>query len=99
LPWRLDVKNVPHSNSAHLLLYLATKKNKDEIDSSNKIWEENFPTADEHLDKMDDLEKNKKEDAGEPYPLHAIIVDVKGFWEWHFTIKFFTNFSEFSETN
>ena len=41
------------------------QEEKDEIDPSNKIWEENFPTADEHLDKMDDLEKNKKEDAGE----------------------------------
>jgi len=57
------VKNVPHSNSAHLLLYLATKKKKMKIDPSNKIWEENFPTADEHLDKMDDLEKNNKEEV------------------------------------
>ena len=35
-------------------------REKDEIDPSNKVWEENFPTADEHLDKMDDLEKNNK---------------------------------------
>jgi len=41
------------------------QEEKYEIDPSNKVWEENFPTADEHLDKMDDLEKNKKEDAGE----------------------------------
>ena len=41
---------------------------EDEIDSSNKVWEESFPTADEHLDKIEDkyqkyaeeeLEKNK----------------------------------------
>ena len=82
-----------------LTTVLGDQEEKDEIDPSNKIWEENFPTAGEHLDRMDDLEKNKKEDAGEQWPLHAIIVDVKGFWEWHFTIKFFTNFSEFSGTN
>ena len=45
------------------------EKNKDEIDPSNKVWEENFPTewdgstADEHLDKMDELEKNKNEES------------------------------------
>ena len=33
------------------------------IDSANKVWEENFPTTDAHLDKMDDLEKNKNEDS------------------------------------
>ena len=41
------------------------REKKDEIDPSNKVWEETFPTADEHLDKMDDLEKNKKRDAKE----------------------------------
>ena len=30
----------------------------------SKVWEESFPTADDHLDKMEELEKNKKEDAG-----------------------------------
>ena len=39
------------------------KEKKDEIDSSNKVWEESFPTADEHLDKMDDPEKNNKEES------------------------------------
>ena len=34
-------------------------------DQTVGAWEENFPTADEHLDKMDNLEKNKKEDTGE----------------------------------
>jgi hypothetical protein len=82
-----------------LTTVLGDLEEKDEIDPSNKIWKENFTTADEYLDKMDDLEKNKKEDAGKQWPLHAIIVDVKGLWERHFTIKFFTNFSEFSGTN
>ena len=42
-----------------LTTVLGDQEEKDEIDPSNKIWEENFPTADEHLDKMDDLEKKK----------------------------------------
>ncbi len=39
------------------------------IDPSNKVWEENFPTewdgstADEHIDKMDELEKNKNKES------------------------------------
>ena len=41
------------------------EEDEDKVDPSNKVWEENFPTADEHLDKMDDLEKNKKRDAEE----------------------------------
>jgi hypothetical protein len=28
-------------------------------------WEESFPTADEHLNKEEELEKNKKEDGRE----------------------------------
>ena len=28
-------------------------------DAWDRVWEENFSTADEHLDKMDDLEKKK----------------------------------------
>ena len=39
------------------------KEKKDAIDSSTKIWEESSPTADEHLDKMDDPEKNNKEES------------------------------------
>mgnify|MGYP001273490106 CR=1 FL=1 len=42
-----------------LTTVLGDQEEKDEIDPSNKVWEENFPTADEHLDKMDDLEKKK----------------------------------------
>jgi len=33
---------------------------EDEIDSSNKVWEESFPTADEHLDKEERLALIKK---------------------------------------
>ena len=39
------------------------REKKDEIDPSNKVLEENSPTADEHLDKMDELEKNKNEES------------------------------------
>ena len=46
-----------------LTTVLGDQEEKDEIDPSNKIWEENFPTADKHLDKMDDLEKNNKEEV------------------------------------
>ena len=37
-----------------LTTVLGDQEEKDEIDPSNKVWEENFPP-----------EKNKKEDAGE----------------------------------
>jgi len=46
-----------------LTTVLGDQEEKDEIDPSNKVWEETFPTADEHLDKMDDLEKNNKEEV------------------------------------
>jgi len=53
-----------------LTTVLGDQQEEDEVDSSNdvskwteKVWEENFPTADEHLDKMDDLEKNNKEEV------------------------------------
>jgi len=46
-----------------LTTVLGDQEEKDEIDPSNKVWEENFPTADEHLDKMDDLEKNNNEEV------------------------------------
>ena len=46
-----------------LTTVLGDQQEEDEIDSSNKVWEESFPTADEHLDKMDDLEKNNKEEV------------------------------------
>ena len=41
--------------------FLTSDRNGDqeEKDEWDRIWEENSPTADEHLDKMDDLEKKK----------------------------------------
>ena len=42
-----------------LTYVLGDQQEEDEVDPSNKVWEESFPTADEHLDKMDDLEKKK----------------------------------------
>ena len=39
-----------------LTTVLGDQEKKDEWD---RVWEENFSTADEHLDKMDDLEKKK----------------------------------------
>ena len=38
------------------------REKKDEIDPSNKVW---GSTADEHLDKMDEPEKNKSEESKE----------------------------------
>ena len=52
-------KKCPAFKFCPLTTVLGDQEEKDEIDPSNKIWEENFPTADEHLDKMDDLEKKK----------------------------------------
>ena len=47
-----------------LTYVLGDQQEEDEIDSSNKVWEESFPTADEHLDKIEEeLEKNKKEES------------------------------------
>ena len=55
-----------------LTTVLGDQQKEDEVDSSNDVskwkekdWVENFPAADEHLDEMDDLEKNKNRDAGE----------------------------------
>ena len=48
-----------------LITVLGDQQEEDEIDSSNKVWEESFPTADEHLDKMDEPEKNKSADSKE----------------------------------
>ena len=56
-------KKCPAFKFCPLTTVLGDQEEKDEIDPSNKIWEENFPTADEHLDKMDDLEKNNKEEV------------------------------------
>jgi len=44
---------------------LGDQEENDGINPSNKVWEENFPTVDEHLDKMDDLKKNKTKESGE----------------------------------
>ena len=52
-------KKCPAFKFCPLTAVLGDQEEKDEIDPSNRIWEENFPTADEHLDKMDDLEKKK----------------------------------------
>ena len=52
-------KKCPAFKFCPLTTVLGDQEEKDEIDPSNKVWEENFPTADEHLDKMDDLEKKK----------------------------------------
>ena len=61
-----------------LTTVLGDQEEKDEIDPSNKVWKENFPTewdgstADEHPDTIADkyqkyaeeeLEKNKKEES------------------------------------
>ena len=48
-----------------LTTVLGNQEEKDEINPSNKVWEENFPTSDANLDKIDDLEKNKNEESGE----------------------------------
>ena len=55
-----------------LTTVLGDQQGEDEVDSSNDVskwkekdWVEKFPTADEHLDEMDDLEKKKNRDAGE----------------------------------
>ena len=62
-------KKCPAFKFCPLTTVLGDQEEKDEIDPSNKVWEENFPTewdgstADEHLDKMDELEKNKNEEV------------------------------------
>jgi hypothetical protein len=48
-----------------LTTVLGDQEEKDEINPSINVWDENFPTVDAHLDKMDDLEKNKNEESGE----------------------------------
>ena len=65
-------KKCPAFSFCPLTTVLGDQQKEDEVDSSNdeskwteKDWEEKFPPADEHLDKMEDHEKNKKEDAGE----------------------------------
>ena len=49
-------KKCPAFKFCPLTTVLGDQEEKDEWD---RVWEENFPTADEHLDKMDDLEKTK----------------------------------------
>ena len=48
-----------------LTTVLGDQQEEDEVDPSNKVWEESFPTADEHLDKMDEPEKNKSAESKE----------------------------------
>ena len=43
-----------------LTTVLGDQEEKDEIDPSNKVWEENFPTADEHLDQTDEREEKMR---------------------------------------
>ena len=56
-------KKCPAFKFCPLTTVLGDQEEKDEIDTSNKIWEESFPTADEHLDEMEDLEKNNNEES------------------------------------
>ena len=49
-------KKCPTFKFCPLTTVLGDQEKKDEWD---RVWEENFSTADEHLDKMDDLEKKK----------------------------------------
>ena len=55
-----------------LTTVLGDQQEEEEIDPSNKIWEESFPTADKHLDKIEDkyqkhaeeeLAKNKNDES------------------------------------
>ena len=61
-------KKCPAFKFCPLTTVLGDQEEKDEWD---RVWEENFPTADEHLDKIEDkyqkyaeeeLKKNKKEE-------------------------------------
>ena len=45
-----------------LTTVLGDQQEKDEY-PQKKVWEENSPTADEHLNKGKELEKNKKEES------------------------------------
>jgi len=53
-----------------LTIILGDQQIEDEVDSSNDVskrtetnWEDKSAAADDHLDKMDDLEKNKTEES------------------------------------
>jgi len=55
-----------------LTTVLGDQQKEDEVDSSNDVskwkekdWEKSLPTADEHLDKMDEPEKNKSAESKE----------------------------------
>ena len=60
-----DNSNIEKSLENNMDYQKWAKEKKDEIDSLNKVWEESFPTADEHLDKMDEPEKNKSAESKE----------------------------------
>ena len=49
-------KKCPAFKFCPLTTILGDQEKNDEWD---RVWEENFSTSDEHLDKMDDLEKKK----------------------------------------
>ena len=53
-------KKCPAFKFCPLTTVLGDKEEKDEIDPSNKVW---GSTVDEHLDKMDELEKNKNKES------------------------------------
>ena len=66
------MKKCPAFKFCPLTTVLGDQQKEDEVDSSNDVskwkekdWVESFPAADEHLDKMDELQKNKNRDAGE----------------------------------
>jgi len=53
-------KKCPAFKFCPLTTVLGDQEEKDEIDPSNKVW---GSTVDEHLDKMDELEKNKNKES------------------------------------
>ena len=57
-------KKCPAFKFCPLTTVLGDQEEKDEF-SQRKVWEENSPTADEHLNKGKELEKNNKEDGRE----------------------------------
>jgi hypothetical protein len=57
-------KKCPAFKFCPLTTVLGDQEEKDEF-AQRKVWEENSPTADEHLNKGKELEKNNKEDGRE----------------------------------
>ena len=61
-------KKCPAFKFCPLTTVLGDQEEKDEIDPSNKVWEESFPTADEHLDKTEDEYQKYAEQELEKLP-------------------------------